>query len=181
MRYQIRLENQNMPGLTRELARACWNAVDALLPARPGTRLYRSLYRALRTGLRARVQAFRYCGAARSCEQCLAPTELGGTTQPERFPPEPSRIRIFLTGPEAPPSVLVTELLRGALKAVVRAVPRTRIKGLARFLRRQIEKILRDKVAGSEPCGHLPLCGVNEPYDAWDRRDEINLLVRKHA
>jgi hypothetical protein len=169
VRYQIRLIDQDLPGLTRELALACWQAVDVLLPERPGVKVYRSLYRAFRGVLGARVQAFRFCGAARSCEQSLVPTELGTTEWQERFPPEPERIRRYLVGSEAPPAVLVYELLREALRAVVGALPKRKLKGLSRFLRRQIEKILKGRVYGSEWCTGAPLCRVNEPTDPWAR------------
>src|SRR5438034_1836811 len=76
MRYQIRLIDQNLPGLARELATVCWHAVDGLVPERVGHGLYRSLCRAARLVLKTRVQSFRFCGAARMCEFNLSRTEL---------------------------------------------------------------------------------------------------------
>jgi hypothetical protein len=177
VKYQLRLIDQNLPGLTREMALACWHAVDAMLPDRPDRELYRSLYRAVQGVFKERVQAFRYCGAAHACDRHLQSTELGEREWLEPFPPESERIHRFVIGPETPPSVLVREILRATLLAVASDLPKRRLKGLARFLRRQIEKTLHGRVFRSDLCGEMPLCPANEAVDPWDLRDPANALA----
>jgi hypothetical protein len=65
MRYQIRLLDQNLPGLTREIAQALWHATDGVVRKPLDNALYRDLYRGVRDVFRATVSAFRYCNAAR--------------------------------------------------------------------------------------------------------------------
>lgn len=176
MRYSVRLIDQNLPGLTRELALACWHAADALAPERPARHLYRVLYRAVRGVLRAHIQAYRYCGNTRACDHYLRPTELGTLEWHEPFPPESERVRTFILPEDEPPAKLIGELLRGTVKAVAQEIPRPHWKGLASVLRRQIEKGLHGRIFKSEPCGGTPLCAVNDPYDPWDLRDPKNNL-----
>ena len=178
MRYQVRLIDQNLPGLTRELALACTRAAEVLTPERSGSHLYRALYRAIRNVLRTNLQAYQFCGAAHACDAWLAPTELGTVEWKEQHPPDPERIHRYVAGPEAPPSVLVYGILREALRAAARELPKRKLKGLARLLRRAIEKILQGRVFQSDVCGEAPLCQVNEPYDPWDRRDPKNRVQR---
>lgn len=170
--HQLRLIDQNLPGLARELAMASWRAVDSLLPERSRSSLYRSLCRSIRRVLRARVEAFRFCGA-RVCDP--SPRTPSHTAEwAERFPPEPWRIHLYVMPPEAPPSIFLNELLRVALRAATLRLPGRPLKGIARLLRRQYERILQGRLTPSEVCGHTPLCAVNEPYDPWDLRDPIN-------
>jgi hypothetical protein len=176
MRYQIRLMDQNLPGLARELAMACWRAVDAIVPERVGIGVYRSLCRAVRRVLKGRVQAFRYCGAARVCEYSLPMKELERTPGHESYPAE--HMHVYLTGPEMPPEELYGDLLRGTLRAVVSRLPDRRLKGVADLLRNRIEKTLEGRIFKSDHCGDLSLCDANEPYDPWDLTDPINLVSR---
>jgi hypothetical protein len=180
MRYAIRLVDQNLPGLTRELALTCWRSVDALLPERPGTFLYRELYRAVQGVLRARLEAFRYCGETKTCAQSLGPMEIGGRWT-GRGQAEPGRIHTYLIEFASTPEQVAIEILRATLKAVVAALPQRRLKGVARLLRRQIEKTLRGRVFFSEMCGDQPICKHNEAYDPWDLSDRQNAVVRAGA
>ncbi|MBI4564605.1 MAG: hypothetical protein HY716_07940 [Planctomycetes bacterium] len=178
MRYQIRLTDQNLPGLAREIALACWPPIDAYVPRPTGPSLYRALYRAVRGALRARLEAFRYCGAA-PCDHWLRVSELGEPERQEVYPPELERVRRFIARPGTTPPAIVSEILRGMLLATVKALPSVRLKGLARLLRREIEKILRGRVYRSEVCGELAICQQNEPYDPWDLRDPINRVPKE--
>ena len=172
MRYQIRLIDQNLPGLARELALACWRAADGLVPERLGTGMYRSLNRAVRSVLRSRVQAFRYCGASRVCEFSLPKAELARTPAHEQHPGE--HLHVYLTGPELPPEALAGDLLREALRAVASRLPERRLKGLADALKIQIDKVLEGRIFKSGYCGDQTLCHANESYDPWDLTDPIN-------
>jgi len=174
MRYQIRLIDQNLPGLSREIALACWRAVDGLVPERLGNGVYRSLNRAVRSVLKERVQAFRYCGAARMCEYTLPRKELARTPAHERFPGE--HVHVYLTGPEMPPEALQGDLLRETLRAVVAGLPGRRLKGLADVLKNQIEKTLEGRIFRADYCSDQTLCHANEPYDPWDLTDPINAV-----
>ncbi len=176
MRYQIRLMDQNLPGLAREISLACWHAVDGLVRERLGNGVYRSLNRAVRSVLKSRVQAFRFCGASRVCEHTLPKTELARTPAHERFPGE--HLHVYLTGPETPPEVLEGDLLRDSLRAVAAQLPGRRLKGLADVLKNQIDKALRGKMFRSEFCGDQTLCHANEAYDPWDLTDPMNAVQR---
>jgi hypothetical protein len=181
MRYQIRLIDQNLPGLAREVALACWRAVDGLVPERLGNRVYRSICRAVRSVLKVRVEAFRYCGAARMCEFTLPRKELDRTPAHERFPAE--HVHVFLTGPEMPPEALYGDLVQATLRAVVRDLPGRHLKGLANLLKMQIEKTLGDRIFPCGYCGDQTLCHSNEAYDPWDLADPMNGIrsERSHA
>jgi len=176
MRYQIRLMDQNLPGLAREISLACWRAVDGLVPERLGNGVYRSLNRAVRAVLKSRVEAFRFCGTARMCEHTLPKAELARTPAHERFPGE--HLHVYLTGPEMPPEALSGDLLRESLRAVVTRLPERRLKGLADILKNQIDKTLDGKVFRSDFCGDQTLCHANEPYDPWDLTDPMNAVQR---
>lgn len=160
MRLVLKLKDQNLPGLTRELALEAWRAVDAVLPERPGVALYRDLYRAVRGALQGRVGAMRYCGCGSTCH-VGAPGE-----------------RIFVSPAADPPEVLIVEVMRVALRAAAHALPRRKLKGLARLLRRQIEKTLRGRLCPGPCCGETELCDANEAYDPWDMRDPQNQVPR---
>lgn len=180
MRYQIRLIDEDLRGLARELALACWRSADSLLTEYPPEGLYRPVYAAVRQVLRNHVKGYRLCGLGAACGTRLQPTELGGAEEwREKFPPEPQRIRIYLMEPDSPPSLLVGDLMRATLKGVVGRLPRQKLKGLARLLRRQIEKVLHGRVLRSDFCGEVFLCRRNEAFDAWDG-DEL-LLPRVHT
>ena len=74
MRYQLRLLDETLPGLTRALSLRGLEAAEELLepPSRSG--LYRELYRGLRHVFERRFQANLYCGGAMTCEQRCVPT-----------------------------------------------------------------------------------------------------------
>ena len=170
MRHQIRLVDQNLPGLARETALACGRAVDP----RAGAGLYRALFRAVRDVLKARVTAMRYCGSTSGCEHSLRPKEQVIAFRHEAFPGE--RVRVYLTGPETPPDVLIGALAARALRAAVEAMPRTPLRGMAKILRDRIEETFKGRLFTAGTCGDLPICGMNEPLDAWDRREPANAV-----
>lgn len=172
MRHEIRLLDQNLPGFARELAQACWSTVDTRLSEPPGQELYRRLTRAVRQVLRKRVMAFRYCGAATSCEDSLYPRNGAIHFAHEKYAGE--RVRVFLTDAETPPETLAGEILRDVLRAVVAHYPGRRLPGMATALRRQIERVFRGRMYRSDRCGVSPLCGMNEAYDPWDLTDPLN-------
>ena len=173
MRYQVRLIDEDLQGLAREIVLACCKTAAILMPEPPGTQLHRSVYRAVRGVLRARLQANRFCGLAHVCGHGLRPTEVGTREWTEQFPPEPERIQIYLT--EVPPTILVSELLNAALRAVVRQDARRLWKGLARLMSRQIEQVLRGRVFRSDFCGEARICLWNEMCDAWTRGSRLAL------
>jgi hypothetical protein len=164
--------DQNLPGLTRELALACWRAVDGIVSEPLGNHVYRGLYGAIRSVLKGRIQAFRYCGAARMCEYSLPQQELERTPAHERFPGE--HMHVYLTAPEMPREALYGDLLRETLRAVASRLPKRRLKGLADLLKNRIEKTLEGRIFRSDHCGDLSLCHANEPYDPWDLTDSMN-------
>ena len=176
MRYQIRLIDQNLPGLTRELALACFRGVDGLVRDRLGNGLYRALYGAARSVLKRQVQAFRYCGSARMCEFALPKAELVRTPAHEAYPGE--HVHVYLTGPEMPPEALYADLLRESLRAVAGRLPGRPLKGLAEVLRNEIEKTLQGRIFRSDFCGDQTLCHANESYDPWDLTDPVNRVPR---
>jgi hypothetical protein len=176
MRHQIRLLDQNLPGLARELARACTAALDPST----GPGLYKAVLRSLRRVLKARVKAFRYCGSTGGCEHALEPRAQVVAFRHEAWPGE--RVHVYLTDAETTPEVLVRELSVEATRAAALALPGRKLEGAARTLRRRVEEILRGRLFAAESCGNLPLCGMNEPYDPWDARDAANrVLHRSHA
>jgi hypothetical protein len=174
MRYQIRLLDQNLPGLTREIAQACWHAVDGLLKSRLDNALYRDLYRAARDVFRKHVLAFRYCNAARVCEANIPRAETGLLPRHEHYAGE--HVHVYLLGAEAPPRQVVREIVTAAVKAVVVNVPRQPLRGLAEALRHVTEKTLDRRIFRSLRCGDDHLCHANEAYDPWDLRDPINAV-----
>ena len=173
MRHQIRLLDQNLPGLARELALACGRAVDP----RGGAAFYRGFYRAMRDVLKARVQAFRYCGSTGGCEHSLQPREQVIAFRHEAFPGE--RVHVYLTGPEVTPEVLTRELAVAATRAAAQGRPGQALHGVARDLRARVAETLRGRLFTAGTCGDLPICGMNEPYDPWDRSDPANRVPQR--
>ncbi len=176
MRYQIRLLDLTLRGLTREMALACWHAVDGLVPFRVGTALYRSLHRAIGGVLQQRVTAFRYCGSCRGCERSIPAKVLETMPDHEAFPGE--RIHVYLAGPESPPDVLVREAVQRTVRAVAREFPKRLLKGLAGVLQAAIKKTLEGRIFASPACGDLTICHANEAYDPWDSAEPLNRLPR---
>ena len=174
MRYQIRLLDQNLPGLTREIARAFWHATDGVVPETLDNALYRDLYRGVRDVFRAHVSAFRYCNSARVCERNIPRKEWDLLPDHETFPGE--HVHVFLMGEDAAPEVLVRELIQKAVRAVVRNLPGVPLHGLTGALRLSAEKALDRRVFRSRSCGDDNLCHMNESYDPWDLRDPINVV-----
>lgn len=174
MRHQLRLLDQNLPGFARELARRAWTVMEGLLDGPADARLGRALFRAVRRVLKRRMQAFRYCGATHGCEGSF-----GRGVHPVRFAHEAwpgERVKVYLAGPETTPEALERELTAALLQAAVEALPGRRLPGLARMLRRAVAGALNPRMFAAAECGDLPLCGLNEPYDPWDRRDLANAL-----
>lgn len=174
MRIQMRLLDQNLPGLARELALACWRAVDGLVRDRVGQGLYRSLYRAVRDVFKARVEAFRYCGAARMCEFSLPRAAAAQTPAHEAYAGE--HLHVYLTGEN-----LEHELLHATLRAVVERLPGRRLPRLADLLKNHIGKTMEGKLFPSHYCSGQTLCHANEAYDPWDMTDPINAVAELHV
>jgi len=174
MRYQIRLLDQNLPGLTREIAQACWHATDGVVRQTLDNALYRGLYRAVREVFRKHVRAFRFCNAARVCEANIP------RGRPELLPAHEhyagEHVHVYLLDAEAPPKLIVREIVTQAVRAIVANVPRQPLHGLAAALHRVTEKILEPRVFRSLRCGEDLLCHANEAYDPWDLRDPINAV-----
>jgi hypothetical protein len=177
MRYQIRLLDQNLPGLTREIAQACWHAADGLVRNTLDNALYRDLYRSVRDVLQKYVQAFRYCNAARVCEASIPRNQVDLLPEHEQYAGE--LVHVYLLGPDTPPEKIVSEIVPQAMKAVVRHLPGQPLRGLAHLLRHAVEKALDQRIFRSGRCGEDNLCHANEAYDPWDLRDPINAV--KHA
>jgi len=172
MRYQIRLLDQNLPGLTREIARACWHATDGVVKNGLDRALYRDLYREVRNVFREHVRAFRFCNAASVCETNIPRGETGLLPRHEQFAGE--HVHVYLLGEELPPNRLVREIVTRTVKAVVMNLPRQHLHGLAGALRHVTEKALDRRIFRSGRCGEDHLCHMNEAYDPWDLRDPIN-------
>lgn len=172
MRYQIRLLDQNLPGLTREIAQAFWLATDGVVRDKLGNALYRDLYRGVREVFRARVSAFRYCNASRVCEASIPRNQASLLPNHEEFAGE--HVHVYLMGPDAAPELVVRDLVVKAVRAVVRNLPGVHLRGLAGALRLAAEEILDGRVFRSVRCGGHLLCHANEAYDPWDLRDPIN-------
>jgi hypothetical protein len=177
MRYQIRLLDQNLPGLTREIAQACWHATDGLVRNTLDHALYRDLYRSARDVLRKNVQAFRYCNAARVCEASIPRSQEDLLPAHEHYAGE--LVHVYLLGPQTPPEKIVGEIVAQGMKAVVKHLPRQPLRGLAHVLRHAVEKTLNQRMFRSVRCGEENLCHANEAYDPWDLRDPINAV--QHA
>jgi hypothetical protein len=174
MRYQFRLLDQNLPGLTREIAQAFWHATDGVVRETLDNALYRDLYRGVRDVFRAHVSAFRYCNSAHVCERNIPRNETALLPEHESFPGE--HVHVYLMGPDAAPEVLIRELIQSAVRAVVRNLPGIHLHGLAGALRLSAEKALDRRVFRSRSCGDDNLCHMNESYDPWDLRDPINVV-----
>jgi hypothetical protein len=174
MRYQIRMLDQNLPGLTREIAQACWHATNGVVRNTLDNALYRDLYRAAREVFRKNVSAFRFCNAARVCEANIPQNVTNMHPRHEHFAGE--HVHVYLVGGEMPPGKLLRELVTATVKAVVMNLPRQPLHGLANAHRHGIEKVLNNRVFRSLRCGEDNLCHMNEAYDPWDLRDPINLV-----
>jgi hypothetical protein len=176
MRYQIRLLDQNLPGLTREIAQACWYATDGLVKNSLDNSLYRDIYRSVRDVFRKHVQAFRFCSAARVCEANIPRSETGLLPRHEHYAGE--HVHVYLLGSAVPPKLIMREIVTKAVKAVVVNLPRQPLRGLANALRHVTEKALDHRIFRSGRCGEDNLCHANEAYDPWDLRDPINGVQR---
>jgi len=174
MRYQIRLLDQNLPGLTREIAKACWHATDGVVRQSLDNALYRDLYRAVRAAFRNHVQAFRFCNAARVCEANIPRGRPDLLPAHEHYAGE--HVHVYLLGAEAPPKLLVREIVTAAIRAVVDNLPKQPLHGLASALQHATEKALDQRIFRSLRCGEDNLCHANEAYDPWDLRDPINVI-----
>ena len=174
MRYQIRMLDQNLPGLTREIAQACWHAADGVVRNTLDNALYRDLYRAVRDVFRKHVSAFRFCNAARVCEANIPRNVTTMHPRHEQFAGE--HVHVYLVEEATPPLKLVRELVQATVKAVVANLPRQQLHGLAYGLRNAIEKTVHHRLFRSLKCGEDTLCHMNEAYDPWDLRDPINLV-----
>ena len=174
MRYQIRLLDQNLPGLTREIAQACWYATDGVVKNRLDRALYRDLYRVVRDVFRDHVRAFRYCNAARVCEANIPRGQTALLPAHEHYAGE--HVHVYLLGAELPPRLLVREIVTRGVKAVVAHLPHQHLRGLAPALRGVVTKALDNRVFRSLRCGEDNLCHANEAYDPWDLRDPINVV-----
>ena len=172
MRYQIRLLDQNLPGLTRELAQSCWHATNSVVKNSLDNTLYRDLYRAVRDVFRKYVQAFRFCNAATVCEASIPRGRTDLLPRHEHFAGE--HVHVYLLSEELPPNRLVREIVTRTVKAVVLNLPGLHLHGLAGALRRAAEKGLDRRIFRSGRCGGDNLCHMNEAYDPWDLRDPIN-------
>jgi hypothetical protein len=174
MRYQIRLLDQNLPGLTREIAQACWHATDSVLRNSLDNALYRDLYRTVRDVFREHVRAFRYCNAARVCEANIPRGQAALLPAHEHYAGE--HVHVYLLGADLPPRLLVRRIVTGAVKAVAMNLPKQHLPGLATTLHRVVDKALENRIFRSLRCGEDNLCHANEAYDPWDLRDPINVI-----
>jgi hypothetical protein len=177
MRYQIRLVDQNLPGLTREIAQACWHATDGVVPNTLDNALYRDLYRGVRDVLRKHTTAFRYCNAASVCEANIPRGQVDLLPRHEHYAGE--LVHVYLLEPEAPSRKIAQDIVVLAVKAVVMNLPGQPLRGLARAIHKAVEKTLDQRVYRSLRCGEENLCHANEAYDPWDLRDPINAV--QHA
>ena len=170
----MRLLDQNLPGLTREIAQACWHAADGVVRQSLENALYRDLYRAVRNVFRQHIQAFRFCNAARVCEANIPRGRAELLPAHEHYAGE--HVRVYLIGGETPPAQMVRAIVTAAVRAVVQNVPRQPLPGLAGALRHATEKALDHRIFRSLRCGEDHLCHANEAYDPWDLRDPINVV-----
>ena len=173
MRYQIRLMDQNLPGLTRQLALAAWRAVDGMASARVPDAVYRELFRGVREVFRARVKAFRFCGGGAVCGGSIPGKRLATEPRHEAWPNE--HVHIYLM--EEGPAEIVAALVLRSVRSVVRAMPSRNWKGLTEALRRAFARTLEGDVFPSVRCQEAALCHANEEYDPWDLRDPVNAVA----
>ena len=174
MRYQIRLLDQNLPGLTREIAQACWHATNGVVRISLDNVMYRDLYRAVRDVFRETVKAFRYCNSARVCEASIPRSRAELLPAHEHYAGE--HVHVYLIGADLPPRLLVRSIVTRVVKAVAMNLPNQHLHGLAPALRLAVEKALEQRVVRSLRCGEDNLCHANEAYDPWDLRDPINVV-----
>jgi len=174
MRNQLRLVDQNLPGLARELSLSAWQAANAMVPLRLGEGMYRSLCRAVRHVLKAHVQAFRYCGATRTCEFDIPKKELARAPAHEVFAGE--HVHVYLLEPSMNAGALVRGLVQETLRAIVGKLPGRRLRGAADLLKNEMTKALEGRIYAAHYCGDQSICHSNEAYDPWDLTDPINQL-----
>lgn len=170
--------DQNLPGLTREIAQACWHATNGVVRGALDNALYRDLFRAVRNVFRKHVSAFRFCNSARVCEADIPKGMTNLLPRHEHFAGE--HVHVYLVDGETPPALLLRELVTATIKAVVMNLPRQPLHGLSTAHRRVIEKALDNRIFRSHRCGDDNLCHMNEAYDPWDLRDPINLVRAAH-
>ena len=171
MVYQLKLIDQNLQGLTREIAMACWQAADVVAPAPAGTERYRRLYRALRRTIAAQAAAHRFCGA-KGCDE--GTPVLGLREWTEVYAPERERLHRYLLQTEAAPAQLINGIVAAVVRVIAQEHPGRRCKGLARLVRGRIERVLHGRLFTAPRCGHTPLCEANEAVDPWDGADPLN-------
>ncbi len=171
MRYQLRLLDQNLAGFTRELAVECSRAVEAMFPDGPPP--MRSVYRAVRGVLKDRVEAFRFCGKATSCEAVIV------DAPPERFAPGPERFHLFMMREGTSIDAVVHEIVERGVKAIATLMPGRPLKGLTGELQRHVARAFRGRTGRIERCGNTALCGCNDVYDPWDRREPLNRVAQR--
>lgn len=170
MRYQLRLIGQDLRGLTRQMALEAWRTVDSLLGEKPDPWLLRPLERAIHEVFDLNVRAFDNCGNASRCDASIHRVLPGGCRDPRETSPDPPPVLRYGLVPQVKGTALLSELVRRSLAVVVEELPGRPLKGLARLLRRQFEKMLRTRLFRSDYCGESPLCAVNERIDPWSRR-----------
>jgi|SRR5579862_1327234 len=175
MRYQIRMMDQNLPGLVRELASACWKSAAPGLEPVPHRALYRAFYRGMRNLLKTQLQANRYCGGALSCDSGLHPIGTAPILAHEAYPGE--HVHIYLLEPSMTPALLEERLVAVAVRAAIERQHPYLPEVLSKLFRHSVVKTLRNRIFESVPCGQSPLCGMNEACDPWDLRDPINRLA----
>jgi len=171
MVYQLKLIDQNLQGLTREMAVACWRTVDLIGSERPRIGLYRRLYRALRDHIAGQAAGYRFCGA-KSCDE--GKPVLGEPEWHEVFAPGRERLHRYLLQTEQEPGQVIQGLVAAVVRAVAQEYPGVRWKGLARLVRGRMERVLHGRLYVAPRCGHTPLCEMNEPADPWDAADPLN-------
>jgi hypothetical protein len=171
MVYQLKLIDQSLQGLTREMAIACWQAVETLGPEPSGTGLYRRLYRALKSHIAVQATAYRFCGA-KGCDE--GKPVLGNPEWHEVFAPGRERLHRYLLQTEQEPGQVVQGLVAAVVRVIAHEYPGRRWKGLARIVRGRVERVLHGRLYVAPRCGHTPLCEMNESADPWDASDAYN-------
>jgi hypothetical protein len=170
MRYQLRLVDQDLKGLTRQLALDTWKAVDSLIPEPLDPWLLHSLNHAFHRVFDRHVRAYEYCGNASRCDGSVHRVFPWGFRDPREVGPDPPPVLRYGLVPQTDGRTFLVELLRSALGVIVLHLPGRPLKGIARTLRRKFEKTLRTRLFRSDYCGESPLCAVNERIDPWSRR-----------
>jgi hypothetical protein len=170
MRYQLRLVNQDLQGLTRQVALDAWNAAACLISEPLNPWLLRLLEREIHQVFDRNVRAYEYCGNASRCDSSVHPVFPRGARDPRETAPDPPPVLRYGLVSQSDGKVLLVDLLRTSLGVVVHHLPGRPLKGIARTLRRRFETTLRTRLFKSDYCGESPLCAVNERIDPWTRR-----------